>query len=319
MAKDCGSKTGDGKKSCAEAKKKIGGIKQSKKCQDDPACQADAQKGEQIASKSEKSNEKMGSMNIGQIMQMLGQMLCQMQKAQQCQKDVCSAPGQLKFDSADPKMTSAVPGQSKVLQDDEGCMVDCNNMNYVSDPQYPEWAAKVNARITKFKPQCECLKTPSLPGCGSLTSPTSATSGAKKKDKAASALADETGDGNASDKTLGAQDTPGPGGGGNSSMGGSGAGVSAGKGSDPKKDPARLGAPPGPPQVSNGYEGGGGSPSKSSGSGNDDPIGKYSKYLPGRKPQAMPDAGLQITGAGGKSIWEKVSDAYRIKASSLSR
>jgi len=329
MAKDCGGKAGDGKSKCGDAKKKIASIK--KTCEKKPPgekeqCKADADKGEKMAGESEQANSKMGSINMGQIMQMLAQLLCQQKKAQECQKDVCAAPGQLKFNPA-TMSSSNKTGSGKVLTDDEGCMVDCNvilSSSGVSDsnPAHQAWVQKVNARIAKFKPLCECEKTPGLPGCGSNQQQQQPIAETKKKDKSNKLVAEGDTPSNSSDKTIGAEEpgssvsAAGGGGGGT----GGGAGITGGGGKGEAKDKPRGGAPPGPPGVNNGYEGGGGgSPSKGSNAAADEPLGKYSKYLPGRKPTSEPDAGLQITGAGGKSIWEKVSDAYRIKASSLVR
>lgn len=332
MAGDCGGKSGDGKKKCADASKKIDNIKKS--CESkktDPEkqkCKADADKGKKIAEGSEKANSKMGSVNMGQIMQMLSQLLCQAKKAQDCQKDVCAAPGQLKFNPA-TMSSSNKTGSGKVLTDDEGCMVDCNTIlssSGVSDPNpaHQQWVQKVNARIAKFKPLCECEKTPGLPGCGSNQQQQQQIAETKKKDKNNKLVAEGDTPSNSSDKTIGA-DEPGSSvsaaGGAGGGTGG-GAGISGGGGKGPEaKDKPRGGAPPAPPGVNNGYEGGGGGGSSSRGSSAaaDEPLGKYSKYLPGRKPASEADVGLQITGAGGKSIWEKVSDAYRIKASGLVR
>lgn len=320
MAKDCKSKADSGKSACGEAKKAAS--KKKSECKpSEPDCKADAEKAEKAAEGGEKHNDKMGSMNVGQIMQMLGQLLCQAAKSDQCQKDACSAPGQLKFNPGDSKMTTLQPGQTKILTDDEGCVVDCNNLNYVDDPQYPEWAAKVNARIAKFKPMCECQKTPGLPGCGQQSTTTAVAPSAKKDKKDSKLTSDAPSKGNSSDKTAGSLSGAGGKSGGFGGGGGSGLGGAGGKASDAPKNPNGKAAPPGGPAVNSGYEGGGGGGAKSGGSGNDPEggLGKYSKYLPGKKPASDVPAGLQITGAGGKSIWEKISEAYRDKGSSLNR
>jgi hypothetical protein len=331
MASDCGGKAGAGQEKCTKAKKEIEGVEKSCDTKTSESekqqCKADAKTAKEVADKGSQANQKMGTANLGQIMQMVGQLMCQMKKAQQCQKDVCSAPGQKKFDPSDPsvKNASTQGGKTEILQDDEGCLVDCNtvmNAQPVVDQAYPEWAAKANARIAKFKPMCECQMTPGLASCGGKPNEKDGEDGTPRKDKGEKRLAVENPlDPNSSDRSPGENSPSALSGRGGSGAGGTGggAGLSLGGGGSAAKDNKRLAAPK-PLEVSAGFEGGGvGGSKSSSGSSADEPLGKYKKYLPNeRGPASKPAVPYpDITGAGGKSIWEKVSDAYRVKAKSL--
>lgn len=333
MQADCGGKAGGGQQKCEKAKQMIDSIK-AKKCKptnpDYAQCEADAQKAKKVAEKGQQANQKMGSVNMGQLMQALSQVLCAAQKkAEQCQKDVCSAPGQKKYDPNDPAVVAgaAQGGSTKILTDDEGCLVDCAMIMSgppAEDKKYPEWSAKNAQRYAKFRPMCECQTNPGNPNCGNGSNQQSEVTSRTPKEKDMKRLGvEDTNEGNPTDRTPGGYE---PSSGGSASKaslgmgGGGGAGLSPSSGTDRAKDQRRMGAPK-PIEVTAGYEGGSGSSSRSMGSSaSDSPLGKYSRYLPGqKKPASDSSLGTQITGAGGKSIWEKVSDAYRLKAPSLNR
>ena len=327
MASDCKSKSNSCSNKCAKAKKDAESASE-KDCEntDDPdQCKAGAKKAAKNAEEGSKHCGRMGGGdgsgmgNMAAILGSMAQMMCQMQQAKQCVQETCASPGQMKYDPNNTAMTRLV-GKGKVIVDGQGCMVDCNNVSETFKDGKP------NPDYMKNKMECECARTPNSPNCaqGSQIA-TNQTPPERKKKASQSLTSDETEGIKPGDRTA-ALGIPGDGPkkGGGLSGGGNGLGGGAGtKGPNIDKKDSKLGGlpplPPAPNSTLAGMEAGSLGSKPKEKQDLIEKIGKYSKFLPkgGRVPAGNKWA--RIGGAQGRSIWEKINDAYKGKSHTFIR